>query len=333
MRISAVMMVRDEERVLGRCLESFTGAYDELCIVDTGSRDRTDEVARRFGARLLSFTACNMPDGRIRDFSLARNAAIDMAGGDWILWMDADDVLGEGGAERLRGHAHRDTFAGIQVTIRWGPDSWLQTRLFRNEPRHRFVGRVHEFPKIHGTIGMDREIVVRHLPDRAGKEPSHERNLRMCQAEVNDDPSNMRALFYLGNALRLTGRHDEALLRYTQYLALGGNFHCEKYMAAHYIALCHFNKDEWQAAIDAALRAIKIDPRYAETHCLIADAYVKRGEYHYACQWYRSALACGGPPADALLFVNDEAYDAYPRASLRACEERLAPAPGPTLPQ
>jgi glycosyltransferase involved in cell wall biosynthesis len=322
--ISAVMVVRDEEKLLARCLESFSGAYDELCIVDTGSKDRTHEIARRFGGRIISFTTCNGPDGRIRDFSLARNAAIALARGDWILWMDADDVLQAGGAQRLRRHSHLGKLAGIQVTIRWGAESWLQTRLFRNEPRNRFVGRVHEFPKIHGKIGSDREVIVQHLPDKRGKETSSERNLRMCEAEVSEDPSNTRALFYLGNALRLAGREDEAILRYTQYLALGGNFHCEKYTSAHYVALCYFNKGQWQEAIDAGLRAMRIDPRYAETHCLIADAYANQGEYRYARQWYRSALACGGPPADASLFVNEEKYDLYPREGIRICDEHLA---------
>src|SRR5207237_9002436 len=53
--ISACMIVRDEERLLARCLESFRGAYDELNIVDTGSKDRTVEIATGFGARLRSF--------------------------------------------------------------------------------------------------------------------------------------------------------------------------------------------------------------------------------------------------------------------------------------
>ena len=322
--ISAVMMVRDEEKLLARCLESFTCAYDELCIVDTGSKDCTAEIAQRFGARIISFTACNAPDGRIRDFSLARNVAVDLAGGEWILWMDADDMLQEGGAEQLRRHANLGKFAGIQVTVRWEQDSWLQTRLFKNEPCNRFVGQVHEFPKIQGNIVADREIVVQHLPDKAGRESSSDRNLRMCEAEVKEDPSNMRALFYLGNALRLAGRHDEAILRYTQYLALGGNFHCEKYTTAYYVALCHFKKGEWHEAIDAGLRAIKVDPRYAETHCLIADAYAKRGEYHYARQWYGSAIACGRPPADASLFVNEEAYSSYPREGIRICDGVLS---------
>ncbi len=323
MRISACMMVKDEEKLLARCLKSFAPAFDELCIVDTGSKDKTPAIAEQHGAKLRQLSACNGPDGKIRDFSIARNAAIDLATGDWILWMDADDVLQPGGAERLRKHAHKAKHAGYQVTIRWGRDSWLQTRLFKNEPHNRFLGRIHEYPAVKGSLGTDREVVVEHLPDKTGKESSGERNLRMCEAEVKDDPSNMRALFYLGNALRLEGRTDEAILRYTQYLALGGNFHCERYMTAYYIACCHFNKTEWMEAIHAGYRALRIDPRYAEMHCLIADCYGELGDYAFAQQWYRSAIACRAPPPDASLFVDREKYDSYPETGLKVCEEKL----------
>ena len=327
MRVSAVMMVKDEERVLARCLASFKPAWDELIIVDTGSKDRTEAIAQEFGARFQRFSACNAPDGKIRDFSLARNAAIEMATGDFILWMDADDVLQAGGPEKLRKHAAKGKHSGLQVTIRWGRDSWLQTRLFKNDPRNRFVGRIHEYPQIHGPLGTDREIVVEHLPDKTGKESSGERNLRMCELEVKEDPSNLRALFYYGNALRLAGRYDEAILRYTQYLSMGGNFHCERYMAAHYVSCCHYYKAEWKDAIHAGYQALRIDPRYAETHCLIADCYAELGDYAYARQWYKSAIACGGPPPDASLFIDREKYDSYPKLGLKVSDEKLLAGP------
>jgi glycosyltransferase involved in cell wall biosynthesis len=324
MRISACMMVKDEERLLARCLESFRGAYDELCIVDTGSKDETPKIAASFGARVLPFAGCNGPDGRIRDFSLARNAAIDLATSEWVLWMDADDVLQTGGAGKLRKHAQKSRHAGVQVTIRWGRDTWLQTRLFRNLPHNRFVGRIHEYPAVQGTLYSDRDIIVEHLPDKTGKESSGDRNLRMCEAEVKDDPTNMRALFYYGNALRLSGRYDEAILRYTQSLSLGGNFHCERFMAAHYIACCNYYKGEWRDAINECHRALRIDPRYAEAHCLMADCYGELGDYAFARFWYQAALACGGPPPDASLFIDHDKYGEYPTLGIKTCDEKLA---------
>ena len=327
MPISACMIVRDEEKLLARCLSSFQGAFDELLIVDTGSKDKTEEIARGFGAKVHRFTACIGDDGKMRDFALARNHGLDLATGDWILWMDADDVLQPGGAERLRQASRREGIAGVQVTIRWNRDTWLQTRLFRNLPVNRFLGRIHEFPRVRGKVDKDREIVVQHLPDKTGKEGSTERNLRLLELEVKDDPANLRALFHLGNALRLSRRFDEAILRYTQYLAIGSGYHCEKYMCAYYLALCLHLQGHWRESIDAAWRALRIDPRYAETHCLIADNYGDLHEYAYSRQWYRSALACGAPPPDAMLFVDLAKYGEYPVHGIEICDRKLGDEP------
>lgn len=320
------MMVRDEAHLLARCLVSFHGVWDELIVVDTGSADATPDIARSFGARVIPITACNDADGRIMDFSLARNVGIDAAAGEWIWWMDADDVLEAGGVRRVRALAATAApeLGGVQVTLRWNDDRWLQTRLFRRAPAHRFVGRIHEYPHVEGAIATERDIVVDHRPDKRGREPSLDRNLRLCLREVADAPENLRARFYLANALRLAERHEEAITQYRHYLASGGNFHCERYMAAHFIACCHVAQRQWHAAIRAGLDALLIDPRYAETHCLIADAYGELRDYAFSAQWYRSAIACGSPPPDAALFVDARKYGVYPEAGLAICRERLA---------
>jgi glycosyltransferase involved in cell wall biosynthesis len=321
--IAACMIVRDERELLPRCLDSFAPAFDRLFIVDTGSIDDTIAIAVARGASVLPVPECNGPDGRIRDFSLARNAALAMADGDFILWMDADDVLQPGGAERLRAHAARRDFDGLNVTVQWNADAWLQMRLLRNDPRHRFVGRVHEYIPMAGRIGVDRAIVIDHRPDKRNKEGSVERNLRILLGEVEADAGNARALYYLANALRLAGRYEEAIAHYARYETLAVDFHCERYSAAHFTALCLFILGRWQEAIDAGWRALRIDPRYAETHCLIADCYGELRQYAFSRQWYASALACGAPPADAALFVDASKYDAYPRLGIAVCDRKV----------
>ncbi|HEU4407504.1 MAG TPA: glycosyltransferase [Polyangiaceae bacterium] len=326
MLISACLIVRDEERLLARCVRRLRGAYDELCVVDTGSTDRTAEVARRLGAAVERTTECNGPDGKILDFSAARNAALAMARGEWVLSIDADEVVEPGGAARIRRAVRRTDAPGLRVTLRDGAITWRATRLFRNDPRHRYVGRVHEgvrFPPGSPPVRDAPGVVFRHLPDKRDKEGSNERNLRLCEAEVRDAPGSARALFYLANELRLAGRYDEAVARYEQQLALGGGWPTERYRAAHCVATCRFAQGRHGEAIDAGLRALRLDPRYAETHCVVGDAYFALGEYEFARQWYKSALACGAPPADSPMFVMAVAYDRYPRAKIRACERRL----------
>lgn len=318
--ISACMIVRDEERVLARCLTSLRGAYDEVCVVDTGSVDRTVEIAKRFGARVRTFLDCNGPDGRICDFALARNASLEMAKGDFVLRVDADEVLGPGGAQRLRRHARGVDLAGVRVSMRWGKTRWLSVRFFKNDPRHRFTGRVHEYVSLYGKVVTDAGIVIRNRPDKVGKEASSERNIRIAANVLKENPKDKRALYYLGNALKEAGRFLEAISSYSEYLALGGNFRCERHMAAYQMAVCHLLLGEWQLAIDASFHALRIDPRYAGTHCVLGDAYAALGEIAIARQWFRSALSMGKPPPTGHLFIDPAAYGPYPRRRIRECE-------------
>jgi glycosyltransferase involved in cell wall biosynthesis len=318
------MIVRDEERVLARCLSSLRGVYDEICIVDTGSTDGTIDIAKQFGARVRTFFHCNGPDGQIRDFALARNASLEMAKGDFLLRIDADEVLDPGGAQRLRQHARRATVAGIRVSMRWGKLRWLSVRLIKNDPQHRFTGRIHEYVSLRGKASTDPRIVIRNRPNKAGKEGSKERTIRIGEEILREHPKDMRTLYYLGNALMNAGRLDEAIARYTEYLALGGNFLCERHMAAYEIAVCHLLRNDWQLAIDAGFRALSIDPRYAGTHCVLGDAYAALGEIATARQWFRSALSMKAPPPSGHLFIDPDAYGRYPRRRIRECDAVLA---------
>ena len=92
--VSLTMIVRDEEENLPHCLESVRGIFDEIVVVDTGSVDRTREIAREFGAKVFEFAW-------IDDFAAARNAALDHATGDYAFWLDADDVIEPEQREKL----------------------------------------------------------------------------------------------------------------------------------------------------------------------------------------------------------------------------------------
>src|ERR1700749_3060760 len=85
-RISAAMIVRDEEAVLEECLRSIRDEVDEIVITDTGSTDRSREIAAAFGARVLERPWDD-------DFSAARNHSLEAATGDFILYIDADERL------------------------------------------------------------------------------------------------------------------------------------------------------------------------------------------------------------------------------------------------
>ena len=92
--VSLCMIVRNEEKVLARCLDSVRGIADEICITDTGSTDKTREIASQYGT-VRVFPWCD-------DFSAARSFSFAQARMDYTLWLDADDVMDEKNLEKLK---------------------------------------------------------------------------------------------------------------------------------------------------------------------------------------------------------------------------------------
>lgn len=143
-RISLCMIVRNEADTIERCLRSAAPAVDELIVVDTGSTDDTVRIARRYGAVVFS---AEWED----DFAAARNVGLERATGDWILVLDADEELAEDAPERLRACVRDRSCSGYYVTIynyfhSFSEDAAVHSsiRLFRNDPRHRFEGAIHD---------------------------------------------------------------------------------------------------------------------------------------------------------------------------------------------
>ncbi len=145
MRLSLCMIVRDEQEMLPRCLASVADAVDEIVIVDTGSTDATVEIARSFGARVLFHEWTG-------SFAEARNVSFDAAEGDWLLCLDADEVLVEEDAPLLRsltGRTWREAFYLSETNYTGDLEDGTAVthnalRVFRNRPEYRFEGRLHE---------------------------------------------------------------------------------------------------------------------------------------------------------------------------------------------
>ena len=96
------MIVKDEEQFLGQCLESVKPIANQIVVVDTGSSDQTEAIAKSHGAEVHHFEWCD-------DFAAARNFALEHARGDWILILDADEILTQKGRENL----HQDMKAKV----------------------------------------------------------------------------------------------------------------------------------------------------------------------------------------------------------------------------
>jgi tetratricopeptide (TPR) repeat protein len=212
-RITAALIVRDEAAMLGGCLESIRDHVDEIVVVDTGSVDRTQEIATAGGARLLKFDWCG-------DFAAARNFALDAATGTWILYIDADERLEIPPAKRLAAFFSAGGHAAIRLKFRprLGYSPYSEMRLFRSDARIRFEGRIHErvvrsvlaVCESDGlTIGQT-EATIQHLGYEADQSAKHHRNLPLLMRAVEDDPDRVYYWWHLGETLAAVGDCEKA---------------------------------------------------------------------------------------------------------------------------
>jgi tetratricopeptide (TPR) repeat protein len=228
-RISLCMIVRDEEEMLPRTLEAIRPAVDEIIVVDTGSQDRTIEIAKSFGATVIEREWTG-------SFSDARNVSLEAATGDWFLYLDADEVLVPEDAEKLRelaGQTWREAFYLHETNFTGTEEVGLSVvhsalRLFRNRPEYRFVGRLHEQIAVHLPAYLPERVVqsavrvnhygylgvVRESKDKA------RRNIDLLLQQQEEGATNSFFHYNLGSEYLALGDVDKALPEFEKAHAL-----------------------------------------------------------------------------------------------------------------
>ncbi len=203
-------IVKNEEKNLRDCIGPVRDLFNKVVVLDTGSTDRTREIARELGAEVHEFAWC-------QDFSAARNESIKYAGTDWIFWLDADDRVDPVNKEKLR-----QLFASLDVRNlgfamkcrclcdpRQGvPTVVDHVRLFRNDPRNRWEFRVHEqiVPSIRNSGGticfVEVEIVHVGYMDPELRRRKLDRDLELLKLERHEKQDHPFTLFNLGMVYR-----------------------------------------------------------------------------------------------------------------------------------
>ncbi len=211
--ISAALIVRDEEKHLDGCLQSISGLVDEIVVVDTGSSDRSRKIAAAHGARLVDYEWRD-------DFAAARNHAIDHVTGDWILYIDADERVRAGDRRAVEAALAKPGLCACTVRFhpRTGFTAYPEYRLFRHDPRIRFRGAIHEtiLPDLEGIVaaGQGRigsaPLTIDHLGYDGDQSHKSERNLRLLQKQVREDPRRIYLWWHLGCVHRDRGEMTEA---------------------------------------------------------------------------------------------------------------------------
>lgn len=322
--ISLCMIVKNEEDSLARCLQSVDGVADEIVIVDTGSTDRTKQIAAAFTDRIYDFEW-------IDDFAAARNFAFAQATQDYLLWLDADDVLEP---------ADREKFLKLKETLDPETDSVMmpyhlgfnskgevtsslrRNRLVKRERQFRWEKPVHELLMVSGKI-VQSDVAVTHK-----KEKKHtDRNLRIYRkrAEANE-AFDARDLYYFANEWRDNGYYAEAIEYYERFLATKQGWSEDNIAACLKMADCHARLNQRPERLRSLLRSFVYERPRAEACCRLGAFFLEDNRLEQAVFWFEAATKFGRP--DGIMgMVEYEAWTWLPHLQLCVCYDRLGNIP------
>lgn len=315
--ISLCMIVKNEEDVLARCLESAKPLVDEIIVVDTGSDDKTKEIAKNCGAKVYDFSW-------IDDFSAARNFSFQQASKDYCMWLDADDVILP---EDQKAFITLKTSLDPQVDIVMLPYhtafdsqgkptfSYYRERLLRRQANFRWEGAVHEAIARCGQV-IYGEAAVTH---RKVHPSDPDRNLRIFENQLRQGiVLGPREQFYYGRELYYHKRYQEAIEVYQKFLEEPAAWLENQIEACRQLSFCYYAMDKEKEALKALLHSLLYDKPRAEICCDIGKHFIERKRYEQAIFWYEMALTC--PRNDTSgAFVLPDCYGYIPCIQLCVC--------------
>lgn len=257
--ISAVLIVKDEEVLLSKCLDTLKG-IDELVIVDTGSKDRTKEIASRYTDKIYDFPW-------IDSFCKARNFANSKATGDFILTIDADEELLTP-IETIRDVIYKTKKEVLNVTVTDGlGNEHKSPRLFKNSKDIFWRGDIHE--TLSKTGQEDTPIVIKY-----GYSPAHkndpDRTLRILNKSLKANPKLIRERYYLAREYFYREDWERAIKEVDIYLKQA-KWLPEKNDAWLMRAKCLAGLEKWEEACDSAWQALKYNANFKEALIFIGN--------------------------------------------------------------
>lgn len=327
--ISASMIVKNEEKFLEGCLESLRGVVDEVVIVDTGSTDRTKEIARAYGARVFDFPW----NGSFAD---ARNEALRRSRGRWILYIDADERFVSGGRAAVEAELSRPGY--VAHTVKFHPitgyTSYREYRIFLRDPRIRFEGVIHEsmvaaVQRAATEDGLeigDSPFSIIHTGYDGELAHKHERNLPLLLRQIENDPARMYLRWQLGVAMKGLGDVDGAERAWTEALRMTRAKRPEDVTRddshAYYEMICLLEErgDDILPLLEESLAL------FPDNHLLVwtkAKALARDGRFEEAARIFESLLSIDIDTLTGPLAYNAKIFGELSHEPLAACYFKL----------
>jgi tetratricopeptide (TPR) repeat protein len=296
--VSLCVIVKNEEKHLARCLQSAKPVVHEMIVVDTGSTDRTRQIATAFGARVFDFEW-------VDDFSKARNFSLAQASGDWILVLDADEALSPRSYDafrslvrlrpvkpvaysiRTRNYTHNCSTLGWTANLNEFPEEegsgWFasdKARLFPNDPRIRFTDPVHELVepslrKLGVEIKTCPAIPVHHFGylSEAKASDKTRKYLDLGRKKLKKNRRNLSALKEMAIQSANVGDHEKALRLWKQFLSLQP----DSAEASLNSGSACWHLGRYPEAVQWADKALRLDPSMREGALNKAVAFLMMG--------------------------------------------------------
>jgi len=290
--ISLCMIVKNEEEVLGACLTSVNNICDEIIIVDTGSTDQTKEIARKFTNKIYDFKW-------IDDFSAARNFAFSKATMEYILWLDADDVLYKTDQYKLK-HLKEslekvvDSVSMIYILEfdKYGKPTFYfrRNRLVKRSNNFLWKGAVHEYLEVGGNI-LQSDICIVHQKSKKKNTSTSHRNIKIYEKRLKKgEIFSPRDLYYYANELKEHQKYEKALLYYKKFLQSKKGWLEDNIRACLYMADIYRINNEKKKEFKILLQTFEFDIPRPEPCCRLGDYFTEGRKYKLAIYWYELAL-------------------------------------------
>lgn len=323
--ISLCMIVRNEEEVLEQCLSSVESICDEIIILDTGSTDRTKEIASQFTDNVIDFEW-------VDNFSKARNESFRHATKDYILYLDGDDVVLPEDVKKLKALKKNVLNEKIDAVSMYYHTSFDQqgkptfkfrrNRLLKRSNNYTWYGAVHEYILVTGNIHHS-DIAITHRKQDKKIDPSQRnRNLKIYEKQLKEGAVfTPRELFYYANELKDHQRFEEAISYYQQFLTTKRGWIEDEIRACIYMADCYRAMGKIEEETTTLLQSFKLDLPRPEVLCRLGDYYKNKNSFQKAIRWYDLALTI--EVENDVGFTNTAYSTWYPHLQMCVCYWQL----------
>ena len=318
---SLCMIVKNEEDVLSRCLESVKDIVDEIIIVDTGSTDETVNIARKYTKKVYDFKW-------VDDFAKARNYSFSKATKEFIIWLDADDVILKDDAllliEQKKALSSKVDVVMMKYNVAFDQEgnpslTYYRERILARRKKFKWESPIHEAITPTGNI-IYSDVAITHRKER---EADSDRNLNIFKGMIaKGQKFDARQRFYYARELYYNGKFNEAIVEFNNFLDSEEGWIENNISACLDLSNCYAKLNKQKQALQALFRSFQFDAPRSEVCCAIGYCFLNLNEFEKSIYWYKLATV-NNYNESKMGFESPDCHDFIPYIQLCVCYDKL----------